>query len=1091
MRASFRTKPEVRRNAGLPVSGSPAPVPEKSHFSFWLILVAALVILGLIGGGGWFYQNQRKTLQREAEADLKVIAQFKVDEVVRWRSELKAQASEIMGSPFLIEGVARWMTGPTAAVAEKLSTRLRSMKESFGCYDILLVDPSGQVLLSLGGFRGPCHEEAARALAAAIRERRVLMTDLHSGPRDLPPHIDTIAPLFIESETGAMPIGALVLQSDARRFLYPLIKTWPRASRSSETMLVRREGDSALYLNELRYQANTALTLRIPLSRKDLPAVRAVLGEEGVFSGLDYRGVEVLAVLMPVPDSPWFMVAKIDKAEALAVWRSSSMLILGLILGFAAAAMSVAAVIWQRNQKANYRNLFRAETALRESEKRYRTTLLSVGDAVITTDYKGRVELMNPVAEALTGWKQEEAQGRPLEEVFHIINEETRGEVENPVRRVVREGLVVGLANHSLLKSRDGVERAIADSGAPIWDESGRISGVVLVFRDQTAERAAAKALRESEERFRSTLDNMIEGCQIIGFDWRYLYLNEAAARHGRRTREELLGHTMMEGYPGIEQTEMFAAVKRCLEDRICNQMENEFIFPDGTRGWFQLEFEAVPEGVFIMSLDITERRRAEEALRRSEEKYRILHDYAGEAIFVYDTDLKLMEINRTACALVGKSKEELIGRDVFELAILHPDDIDLAKRGIARILEGEKAVIHKMRFRLKDGGYAVFIVTSTPVLKDGNIVAITNICRDITEEERLLAALETSERRFRALFESGMDAMFVYKVKEDDTPSSFLEVNTVACEKLGYSREELLKLTPMDIRAPEDPLTTEEVVRSLSLDRAKLFERLLITRDGQRIPMEVNARLFELNGVPTVIAIARDITQRKKDEEQLRAALKEREVMLREIHHRVKNNIQIISSLLRLQSQPIKDEKILEIFRESQSRIRSMALIHEKLYQSQDFSRIDFSDYIEKMVTHLFALYNVDPNRIRLRVEAKDVQLDINRAIPCGLIINELVTNALKHAFPGDRQGELAIVMQTDEGGRYRLTIKDTGIGLPEEFDLSQSKTLGFQIVRDLVKQLDGTVEVKRDGGTEFVITCYGPTLSAGGGKSPYSGPN
>ena len=259
-------------------------------------------------------------------------------------------------------------------------------------------------------------------------------------------------------------------------------------------MLVRVDGNNVLFLNELRHRKNTALKLSISLQRRDLPAVQAVGGREGIAYGADYRGVGVVSAVGPIPDSAWFIVAKEDESEVFAGWRYNSVLILGALLALVAAGIGAFGLLWERNEKARFRELYRMEDARRASEERYRVTLMSVGDGVISTDANGVVSLMNPAAEELTGWTGEEARGKPLEEVFHIVREETREPVENPLRRVVREG-VVGLANHTLLISRRGVERAIADSGAPIRDEKGGMVGMVLVFRDVSEDR------RHREER--------------------------------------------------------------------------------------------------------------------------------------------------------------------------------------------------------------------------------------------------------------------------------------------------------------------------------------------------------------------------------------------------------------------------------------------------------------------------------------------------------------------------------------------------------------------------------------------------------------
>jgi PAS domain S-box-containing protein len=240
-----------------------------------------------------------------------------------------------------------------------------------------------------------------------------------------------------------------------------------------------------------------------------------------------------------------------------------------------------------------------------------------------------------------------------------------------------------------------------------------------------------------------------------------------------------------------------------------------------------------------------------------------------------------------------------------------------------------------------------------------------------------------------------------------------------------------------------------------------------------------IDQRTGQMRGV---IEYARDITERKKAEDRLQASLREKEVLLREIHHRVKNNMQIISSLLNLQSRQIQDPNVLEVFKESQRRIRTMALIHERLYQSADLSRIEFSQYLDNLAYRLFHSYQVDTDRIRLKLLAEEVFLNVNTAIPCGLIVNELISNALKHAFPDGRRGEVAVELHRNEGGEFLLRVKDDGVGFPKALDFRRTETLGLQIVVTLVDQIDGTIEMGASAGTDFQIRFkeipYKPSL-------------
>ena len=249
--------------------------------------------------------------------------------------------------------------------------------------------------------------------------------------------------------------------------------------------------------------------------------------------------------------------------------------------------------------------------------------------------------------------------------------------------------------------------------------------------------------------------------------------------------------------------------------------------------------------------------------------------------------------------------------------------------------------------------------------------------------------------------------------------------------------------------------------------------EAALITSTGSEVPVVLS--LGTLAGQEQAsagfIITAADITERKEAEDQLRLSLQEKEVLLKEIHHRVKNNMQVISSLLDLQSAQITDPLVRAPFLDSQNRIKSMALIHERLYQSPDLARIDFTNYLQLLVPRLFDSYQTTDQQVSLKIQAEEVSLEVSQAIPCGLIINELVANALKHAFPKGRQGELCLRLEKSPDDEILLVVEDNGVGLPEGVDLGHSSTLGLQLVQVLTRQLKGSVAVHRSAGTRFEL--------------------
>ena len=209
---------------------------------------------------------------------------------------------------------------------------------------------------------------------------------------------------------------------------------------------------------------------------------------------------------------------------------------------------------------------------------------------------------------------------------------------------------------------------------------------------------------------------------------------------------------------------------------------------------------------------------------------------------------------------------------------------------------------------------------------------------------------------------------------------------------------------------------------------------------------------------------------ERKKAEEKIKNTLEEKQILLKEIHHRVKNNMQIISSLLNLQADKVRNESTYIAFKESINRVRSIALVHENLYKSKSFVRIDLKDYVNNLISDLYNSYCVDSNRIKMRINTEDASISMELGIPLGLIINELVSNALRHAFPGDRLGHIDFVYR-QVNKRHRLLVRDDGVGLPENFSVDETDTLGFVLIKSLVDQLRGSMSIDRKNGLTFVV--------------------
>lgn len=303
--------------------------------------------------------------------------------------------------------------------------------------------------------------------------------------------------------------------------------------------------------------------------------------------------------------------------------------------------------------------------------------------------------------------------------------------------------------------------------------------------------------------------------------------------------------------------------------------------------------------------------------------------------------------------------------------------------------------------------------------------------------------------------------------------------VNKAICDMLGYRSEELLGRPVKMLFSNNASDIGCKCHERLGKECLTInIEKACYAKDGREIPvlLSISTMCDGKGNILGIVFVAKDITERKRAEEKIKKSLEEKETLLKEIHHRVKNNLQIVSSLLDHQTQFIKDQNVINIFAESQNRIISMSLVHEKLYQSKDLSRINFDTYVYDLVAGLFQSYDVNHGKVALNLIIEDIQLDIDSAIPCGLIINELATNTLKYAFPADRKGEFRILFHRIDGDMLELIVGDNGIGLPEGLDFRKASSLGLHLVTILAEnQLHGEIKQNRNNGTEFQIKFRG----------------
>ncbi len=575
-------------------------------------------------------------------------------------------------------------------------------------------------------------------------------------------------------------------------------------------------------------------------------------------------------------------------------------------------------------------------------------------------------------------------------------------------------------------------------------------------------------------------LDNNTDSILVHDLNGNFVYVNETACKFLGYTKNELMKINLHDLNIG-KFSQLKPQIKEIMEKKelifqSTHLRKDKSVVPVEIHAKL-IEFKE-EKFIFSVARDITKLKKTEENLRWNINLIRSMAENSPLAFYVVDnkTD-SVLYFNYNFCRMwkledIEKEMKrgEIKNKDIIMRILPLIEDKDLFIESCTQLQNEENRSILEDEISLIDGKIIRRFSTQIRDPED-NYFGRLFICENITERKRIENAVKDREEHLSLVTDNMLD--LIYQV---NSKGIFEYVSPSIKELLGYEAEEIIGKKDFELINIIHPDDFEIIIDTLQGATVTLEPKRVQHRyrhaDGHYIWVETigNPLSDDKGEFSGAVYITRDITELKNIENKLKSSLEEKEVLLREIHHRVKNNMQIISSLLNLQSRHLTDANTVNVLKESRNRVKSMAMVHEELYRSRDLSKIDFAEYIQRLLFGLFSSYGVDQNHIIPEINVENVLLDIGTAVPCGLIINELVSNSLKHAFLNKNKGKISIKFHLNKNS-HALIVADNGTGFPEDIDFKNTKTLGLQLVNTLVKQLHGNIDISRENGTSFKI--------------------
>ena len=713
----------------------------------------------------------------------------------------------------------------------------------------------------------------------------------------------------------------------------------------------------------------------------------------------------------------------------------------------------------------------RTQEALRQSRRFARSLIDSSLDMIMAADPEGRITEYNPAASLRFGYEPEEILGKATPQLYA-----DQKEFERVQRELQEHGAFAG---EIVNVAKDGGRFTSFLAASRLYDEDGRLIGAMGVSRDITQAKKDQEALRASEERYRDLFENATDLIQSVDAEGRFQYANNTWCSTLGYNKEEVQTLTLQDVLHPEEADRYSSWRKKLLAGEGSAPIVTRFRTKDGRtvhiQGNSSVRYvDGVPVATRSIFRDITEEVLAREKVKDHEAKQRALFESSEHMFWTVDKRIALTGFNRGYADMIERLygiRPELnndLARPRQRFA--SPDYHNFWEGKYAEAFQG-KALRFETDLTDREGRRVCNEIFLSPVFEpDGSVDEVFGIGHEITEQKEAEDLVREQAARLKAIFESSAN-MMIWTLDRDLRITSmnehFKESNARGMGVSFNIGDDFIRMMTERVADQRyQPVVAR--YRAALAGRPQQFEVELKNHAGRSLWVENFLSPITVDGeVVEISCLAHGITDKKEAQQKLLQSLHEKEVLLKEVHHRVKNNLQIISSILNLQGGYVdNDPRMLELLRDSQDRIRSMSFIHESLYQTKNFSQVDLATYIDGLTRNLMMSYSLS-GRVELVKDLEPVQLGLDQAIPCGLILNELISNALKHAFPTNEGGRIHIALKQSDG-KVGITVADNGVGLPQGFDPERDANLGLQLVSTLIGQLDGRIEhISGSGGS------------------------